>query len=157
MHGLQEPWTLYLHFSNDTEWDDNSYKKICVITYVEEGIALFELLTNELFKSVMFFLMRGNIKPMWEVDENKNGGAFSFKVDMDNIKSIWTNMSYQCIGETLINSDDIQIVNGITFSPKKCFGILKIWTSDCSIQNPSAINYFPGLSDEGCIFKKHIN
>ena len=30
--------------------------------------------------------MRDDIKPMWEVDENVQGGAFSFKVNMDKIK-----------------------------------------------------------------------
>jgi len=157
MHTLENNWTLYSHFSNDTEWDENSYKKICKISSIEEGIGLFDLLTNELFKNVMVFLMREDIKPMWEVKENENGGAFSFKVNMENIKDVWTNMCYECIGESLLNDNDTKIVNGITFSPKKCFGILKIWTKSCDIQCSSNINYFKGLSDEGCIFKKHIN
>ncbi len=157
MHELEDNWTLYLHFSNDTAWDETSYKKICVISTIEEGICLFDILTNELFKSVMFFLMRGDIKPMWEVKENENGGAFSFKVGMDNIKTIWTNMCYQCIGDTLIKDEVTKNVNGISFSPKKCFGILKVWTRTCDIQDPKSINYFDGLTNEGCIFKKHIS
>ena len=156
MHALENKWTLYSHFSNDTNWDENSYKKLYVISNIEEGIALFELISNEKFKNVMFFLMRENIKPLWEVKENEDGGAFSFKVNMDNIKQIWTYMCYECIGETLFNDNDKKLVNGISFSPKKSFGILKIWTKTCEIQDKTAIQLFDGLSDDGCIFKKHI-
>ena len=160
MHELESKWTLYCHYSNDTKWDESSYKKICEISNVEQAIGLFGLITNELFNSAMFFLMRENIKPMWEVDENSQGGAFSFKVNMDNIQNTWSYMCFQCIGETILNYDNStteKYVNGISFSPKKCFGILKIWTRSCEIQEPDVINYFDGMSKEGCIFKKHIS
>ena len=159
MHKLENKWTLYCHYSNDTKWDEDSYKKICVITSLEEGFVLFDLLTSDLFNSVMFFLMRGDIKPMWEVDENMNGGAFSFKVNMENIQNTWSLMCFQCIGESILNMDSShsdKYVNGISFSPKKCFGILKIWTKSCEIQEPEVINYFDGMTKDGCIFKKHI-
>ena len=159
MHKLENKWTLYCHYSNDTKWDEDSYKKICVITSLEEGFVLFDLLTSDLFNSVMFFLMRGDIKPMWEVDENVNGGAFSFKVNMENIQNTWSLMCFQCIGESILNNDNIHVdkyVNGISFSPKKWFGILKIWTKSCEIQEPEVINYFDGMTKDGCIFKKHI-
>ena len=160
MHDLENKWTLYSHFSNDTKWDETSYKKICEISCVEEALVLFNLITNDLFQSVMFFLMRDDIKPMWEVDENANGGAFSFKVSMDNIQKTWANICFQCIGETLIDIDTAignKYINGISFSPKKSFGILKIWTKSCEIQEPNVINYFDGMTKEGCIFKKHIS
>lgn len=159
MHQLESKWTLYSHFSNDTNWDVDSYKKICDITYVEEALVLFNLITNDLFQSIMFFLMRDDIKPMWEVEENASGGAFSFKVNMDTIKNTWENICFQCIGETLIKNDSdnaYKYINGISFSPKKCFGILKIWTKSCEIQDPVVINYFDGMTKDGCIFKKHI-
>ncbi len=159
MHELENKWTLYCHYSNDTKWDEDSYKKICVVTSLEEAFVLFDLLTSDLFNSVMFFLMRGDIKPMWEVDENMNGGAFSFKVNMENIQNTWSLMCFQCIGESILNMDSShadKYVNGISFSPKKCFGILKIWTKSCEIQEPEVINYFDGMTKDGCIFKKHI-
>lgn len=160
MHQLETKWSLYCHYSNDTTWDESSYKKICEISSVEEAIVLFDLITCDLFNSAMFFLMRGTIKPMWEDPENVQGGAFSFKVNMDKIKKTWTHMGFQCIGETVFNvknTETQKYVNGISFSPKKCFGILKIWTKSCELQEPDLINYFDGMSQEGCIFKKHIN
>ena len=39
-------------------------------------------------------------------------------------------MCYECIGETLLNDNDKKLVNGISFSPKKSFGILKIWSNN---------------------------
>jgi hypothetical protein len=46
-------------------------------------------------------------------------------------------------------------INGITISPKRNFCIIKIWLSDCSMQNPSSIVPLDNLTKLGCLFKKH--
>ena len=48
-----------------------------------------------------------------------------------------------------------KVINGITISPKRSFCIVKIWMKNCTIQNPSKLAEIPGLSVQGCIFKKH--
>ena len=59
-------------------------------------------------------------------------------------------------GETLSNNHKLSgVINGITISPKRSFCIVKIWMKNCSIQNPSKLTDIPGLSVQGCIFKKH--
>ena len=35
------------------------------------------------------FLMKDNINPLWEDDNNKNGGCFSFKVFNKDIETVW--------------------------------------------------------------------
>lgn len=155
---LNTKWTLYLHYPNDNNWDENSYKKIDTIETLEGGIILLNKISPNLYKKCMFFLMRENIKPMWEDEENKYGGAFSYKIPEQNLKDIWKGLSYQAIGETLLNDEHESIlVNGITLSPKKNFGIIKIWLKNCTVDDPNAVNYFENISKEDCIFKKHIS
>ena len=106
----------------------------------------------------MFFLMRNCITPIWEDENNINGGAFSYKINNANIKTIWKNICYQTVGESLlIDISNSSNINGITLSPKKNFSILKIWTRNCDITDPQCINYFDEFTSENCIFKKHIS
>ena len=99
--------------------------------------------------------MRNNIKPMWEALENKEGGAFSYKVSNKNIGNVWKNLLCMLTGNSLTNETIEPIVNGITISPKKNFCIIKIWLANCDNQNPEVINQIEGLSSYGCLFKKH--
>jgi hypothetical protein len=156
---LSDKWTLWAHLPHDTNWDINSYHDILTFDTVEEGIALCETLPEKLVKNCMLFLMKNNIKPTWEDPGNIKGGSFSFKVGNKIVHDIWNKLFYTTIGLTL--STDIEFmktVNGITISPKKNFCIVKIWTDNCSKQNPELINspITKGLNLNGCLFKKHI-
>jgi hypothetical protein len=158
-HKLSDKWTLWAHLPHDTNWDINSYHDILTFDTVEEGIALCETLPEKLVKNCMLFLMKNNIKPTWEDPGNIKGGSFSFKVGNKIVHDIWNKLFYTTIGLTL--STDIEFmktVNGITISPKKNFCIVKIWTDNCSKQNPELINspITKGLNLNGCLFKKHI-
>ena len=158
-HKLSDKWTLWAHLPHDTNWDINSYHDILTFDTVEEGIALCETLPEKLVKNCMLFLMKNDIKPTWEDPGNIKGGSFSFKVGNKIVHDIWNKLFYTTIGLTL--STDIEFmktVNGITISPKKNFCIVKIWTDNCSKQNPELINSpsTKGLNLNGCLFKKHI-
>ena len=144
-------WTLYAHLPYDTDWTINSYKKIQTITTKNELINLYGKLPDEIVKNCMLFLMKNNIKPMWEDINNKQGGSFSFRVDNNKIIDKWRLISYLFISDTIIPNTQ---VNGITISPKKNFCIIKIWMCDCSNKNPELISV-DGLSNQSCLFKKH--
>ena len=103
----------------------------------------------------MLFLMKNNIKPLWEDNENINGGSFSYKLSNKIVISIWKELSFLLIGETLIKNNSNQ-VNGITISQKKNFCIIKIWLKTCNLTNPKIVTYPKNLSSTGCIFKKHL-
>jgi hypothetical protein len=143
-HLLNDTWILYAHLPHDTDWTLNSYKQILKISSAEE------------IQNCMLFLMRKHIKPIWEDENNKNGGCFSYKINNKYVSDIWRKLSCLLVGESLINEKMTNKVNGITISPKKHFCIIKIWMKDCSIQNPDVINYFEGISSQGSLFKKHI-
>ena len=155
-HKLFGKWVLWAHLPHDTDWSIRSYKKIMNISSVEEMIKLNDALPEKLIKNCMLFLMRDGINPMWEDPKNKDGGCFSFKVGNKFVASVWEKLSYAIVGET-VSKDKMMlpIINGITISPKKSFCIIKIWLSNCSIQNPQNIIEIEHLDIHGCLFKKH--
>lgn len=155
-HQLYDKWTLYAHLPHDTDWSIDSYKCLMTIQTIEEGIALIETLPEVMIKNCMLFLMRKNIKPIWEDEKNRKGGCFSYKVSNKNVFRAWKNLCYLMFGETISkNNDFLSCVNGITISPKKNFCIIKIWMKNCTNQNVSYIENVGGLDKHGVLFKKH--
>ena len=155
---LYDKWTLWAHLPHDTNWTFESYIRILTFNSVEEIIMLLETLPNEIITNCMLFIMRDGIKPMWEDPKNIKGGCFSYKINNKNVVSIWKNLSYSLVGESLTEQNSARpAINGITISPKKNFCIVKIWFSNCNHQNPSIIIDDIGISSQGCLFKTHIS
>jgi len=156
-HLLSDKWTLWAHLPHNTDWSFDSYIPIYTFSTIEDVIAITETLPPVLIENCMLFLMKYNIKPIWEDPQNRNGGCFSYKVSNKYVHRIWKDLTYITVGNTLSNNNSfVKNVTGITISPKKNFCIIKIWLSDCSNQNPTIIsNEVKGLSSQGCIFKKH--
>ena len=104
----------------------------------------------------MLFVMRTNITPRWEDENNKNGGCFSFKVINKYVMSVWKDLLYSLCGETIFTeTKQNELITGITISPKKNFCIIKIWMKNCSVQDVNLIVSIPNLTKQGCLFKKH--
>lgn len=161
IHKLNNAWTLWLHLPHDTNWDINSYKKIYTFSYLEEAIALFNNIEDNLVLNCMLFIMREDIQPIWEDEKNKNGSCMSYKINNRLVYNIWKEMSLFMIGESLINNIDVQKnINGLTVSPKKNFCIIKLWFSDGVDEKTNIeinnINNINELKNFDGIFKKHI-
>lgn len=156
-HFLIDKWNLYYHLPYDKSWDKTSYKIIMNdINTVEKVIGVTEILPEEVIKNCMLFMMRDGILPLWEDVNNRNGGAFSFKILNKSVSLVWKNLVYVLCGETLTrNKIHMNLINGISISPKKSFCIVKIWLKDCSIQEPDILIDIKDLSKVGCLFKKH--
>ena len=153
---LLDKWVLYTHLPNDDSWSIESYRRVMGFNTLEDGVALAKNLPEIAVKRCMLFLMRSEVEPRWEDPHNKNGGCFSYKVANKQIVQGWTNLMYSVMGETIF--EDMALnkqVTGITISPKRSFSIIKIWLKDCKLQDPNKINAIPGLSLEGCVFKRH--
>jgi len=157
LHYLQNKWTLWAHLSNDTEWSLNSYKNITTFNSVESILILYENLPENIIKYCMLFIMKKGITPVWEDEENRNGGCFSYKISNKIVPQIWKNLSYSLMGETISDNDSFNNnINGITISPKRNFCIVKIWISNCDNTDPNIIKNIDGLISNECFFKKHI-
>jgi len=156
-HDLSRKWSLWTHLPHDTDWTINSYKEVYELSSVEETIALTESLPEVLVTNCMLFIMRKGIVPVWEDPNNRTGGCFSYKVLNKQVYSIWKELTYMLVGETLSsNKKFTETITGITISPKKSFCIIKVWTSTCEYQNASIItDEIKGLTSMGCLFKKH--
>ena len=152
---LSDTWTLWAHLPHDTDWSVKSYKKIITFNTVDEAVALYETIPALMVKNCMLFLMRKDIKPMWEDSKNKDGGCFSYKIKNNQVHETWKRVSYMLIGNMLSSNAKSQI-NGVTVSPKKNFCVLKIWMETCEEQNPKVVNPKSGVSSDGCLFKRHI-
>jgi hypothetical protein len=156
-HPLKDHWTLWAHLPHDTDWSVKSYKKIHTTGSVEETVALTETLPEVLVKNCMLFFMRDGITPVWEDPQNRHGGCFSYKIPNKSVCEVWRDLSYVLTGETISpQASFTSCVTGITISPKKNFCIIKIWMRTTENQNPNSVTKeVPGLSPQGCIFKKH--
>jgi len=155
-HKLNSFWNFYIHLQNDDDWSYTSYHNITTLKYAEEAILLNEEIPFDLIKKTMLFVMRNNIKPMWEDIQNQDGGGFSFKVHNKNIESVWKKLFYLLMGESLTNSSNFESINGISLSPKKSFCIVKIWMKNCKMVNPTIFQDIEYMDKNGCIFKKHV-
>jgi hypothetical protein len=152
MHVLSEEWTLWAHLPQNSDWSLQSYIKIMTARHVEELISLVYSLHEKLITECMLFFMRGNITPLWEDDENKQGGCFSYKVSQ-RIPDVWKNILFSVSGNTLTKEKAFNsTINGISISPKKNFCIVKLWMKTCKYKDASIIQL---LKPDGCIFKAH--
>ena len=154
MHALENKWTLYSHLPHDTDWSLKSYQNIVNIECIEQLVSIFEVIPDKMIKNCMLFVMKDKITPLWEDENNRNGGCFSYKIANNDVPNVWKNLCYLLVGETL--SKKKANITGLTISPKKNFCIIKIWLGDCNNQNPQDITYFNGIDAQGCLYKKHL-
>lgn len=149
MHDLDNNYTLWIHMLYDNDWSINSYKKIYSFNTIEKAACLIENLNSEIIEKTMIFLMKNDIKPIWEVEENKKGGCFSYKITTCYIYELWKKMSYMLIGNSMIDDNIIvKNINGISISPKKNYCIFKIWINDVANFKESSIYDFIKYSIE---------
>lgn len=161
-NNLLDSWNIWVHF-NDNNWDIDSYKNIFTINNKIELKDFLNLTLDIFFENSMFFIMRNNIKPLWEDVNNINGGNYSFKINCINMKSTLKNLLEIIISNNLeINNENNETnnkINGISLSYKKNFYILKIWINNCdpNFKIIHFIDKIKELKNYKYIFKKHNN
>jgi hypothetical protein len=156
LHPLSSKWVLYAHLPHDTDWSLDSYKKLMDIKLLEDVISLNNKLPDTMITNCMLFLMKNNIKPVWEDDENREGGCFSYKINNLEIVDTWKELSYLLLGETITEDKELlSNINGITVSPKRNFCIVKVWLKNCSYTDSEVLNVPESMSKFGVLFKKH--
>ena len=153
---LEYTWTVWIHFPYDTNWNIESYTKLCDISTIERLVYVMKSMES-ITKNCMVFIMKKGVLPLWEHEQNKGGGAFSYKIPEQNMMAFWNALVFRMIGCTLLkNSSDMSYVNGVTISPKKSFHIIKLWFKEykgkeSSIENIS-INDDVNITHEGKIY-----
>ena len=153
---LNNKWSIWYHHQKNS-WKLESYKKIFEINNIEE-FWIFNDNIDRLggINSQHYFMMREDITPIWEDENNKNGGCWSIKIPLERSYELWIKLSMYIIGETLTNNDFL--INGISVCAKNnTTSVVKIWIND---NNLNSIQNLPTdiLNEYGfnIIYKSHI-
>lgn len=152
---LQSSWNLYFHDPFNNNWDKKSFYNIYTINNINEFWDLFNSI-KKFMNTGMFFLMRNNIIPLWEEEENKNGGYISYKIKNSSFITEIEEILIKLLSEKTLKDNyikDYNIVNGISISPKKHFSIVRIWLKNMKYNDLKYFNVDPEIT----FIKKHIH
>jgi hypothetical protein len=165
MYNLNNQWTCWIHYQNDNVWTLDRYQNITTLITLKDAVLFIENLDENIIKKTMLFFMKDSILPLWESEDNINGGCFSYKISNVNIVNIFKILLYKILGNTL-SDDEVTLnnINGISISPKKNFCIIKIWMRNKNIisnydftsnKDPFAIHTIFNIEEQLCVFKEH--
>lgn len=125
---LAYEYVLWVHSVQNTDWSINGYKKLCSIKTVSDFWKLFNNIGKLNFKNNNFFLMKKDITPIWEDENNRGGGICSLRVEMDQALKVYESLCVFLMCEKLV--DNVADINGISITPKNNWSIIKIWNRD---------------------------
>ena len=125
-YNINNEWNIWYHSITDNNWDKKSYQKLITLRNLLDYQLIKDTFEQNHYQNGMFFCMKGNIAPLWEDPENREGGCLSFKVGSINIMHDWNDILFKCINENILTSNN-DVINGISISPKKEFNIIKVW------------------------------
>jgi hypothetical protein len=126
---LNDIWSVYFHNPISNNWERDGYVKINDVSTIEDFWQTYREIKNHIHVG-MFFFMREHIFPKWDDPDNKYGSFLSFKVLKDDIEDFSEKILMHLLGESLLvesYAEKWNHINGISFSPKKNFSIVKIW------------------------------
>lgn len=125
-------WTVWVHKSDCQVWTENSYTNVYVINSIGSfwrffnNFHLLDKVRNQLF------IMRNKIKPIWEDNENRNGGICSIKLDCHSKQGksdigvvAMTAVCMLIMNETFVQHNEE--INGISYSIKNRSVLIKVW------------------------------
>ena len=115
---------------------EKQIKPIAEFDSIEDFWAIFQHLRkpDSCRPGIEFQLFRGNIKPKWEDDNNKNGGKVSIKLCKGYTTIIWEEIIFALIGDVLPDN-----INGIVVSTRKEMNKLSIWFNNWNEDNNNNI------------------
>lgn len=124
-YNLNNDWVIYFHDFMDTNWNRESYEKLVSIDNVVDFWTIFNIIKDKLSVG-MFFFMKKNIFPKWDDNENTKMSYMSIKILKTNASIFMEKILVHLMSETLY-TDNPDLINGLSISPKKNFCICKIW------------------------------
>jgi hypothetical protein len=125
---LPNVYVLWCHHVHDKDWSIGGYTKLYTLKTVADFWKLFNNIDKLSPKVNNFFLMKEDTEPIWEHVNNRDGGICSFKIEMDNSLKVYEDLCLRLMCNKLV--DNPEDINGISFSPKNNWSIIKIWNKD---------------------------
>jgi hypothetical protein len=136
---FKNTWNLWVHHNKDV-WDVSGYKKLYTINNALDFWKLFNSWEEiDGLLSKQFFLMKNNITPIWEDEQNKNGGCWSLKVIDYEADDLFELLSVLMVSEELSNLPDT--ITGLSICLKKNNTVvIKIWNNNKNNSNIDLLN-----------------
>jgi len=139
-HPLEHEWTFWY----DKRWVrggevsyENNLKKIGTFGTVEDFWRHYNHMAKpaQLEWDSNYYLFKKGIKPMWEDEENHNGGSWLIVIrrDVEKCNTYWEKLLLGMIGETLEEDDEIC---GAVLARRKAMDKISLWNRNL---NPDAI------------------
>jgi hypothetical protein len=166
-------YRLLAHHNADSNWNFNSYHHVTTLKTWEDVSKLFNTLNLTTYKSNIgnfdFFIMKNEISPLWEDEENRCGSICSIKIDtLKDGYNILKTLFINICNNTLMNISknnvpNWNIINGVSFSCKKIenvssaveqdYSMIKIWFKTNYTQFDNIDKYFN--DDINALLKKY--
>jgi len=123
---LNTHWTIYIHNISETDWSLESYKKVYVIRKITDFWTFFNNFTD--FQKFNFYVMRGDIKPVYEDINNTNGYSYSYIIPGKKINDTFIHCLAEMLCEKLVDIKNYNEVCGASLVPKSNnISIFKVW------------------------------
>jgi hypothetical protein len=123
---FENEWNLWYHHEKDN-WSISGYRKLYTIRNISDFWSLYNN-WNKIggINYKHLFLMKNDIKPLWEDPENINGGCWSYKINDYMINEVWEFLSIYLVTDNIIKNKDN--ICGISICNKKNNNaVVKIW------------------------------
>ena len=139
---LQNKFVFWYHIIN-TSYDQDykaQIKKLAQFETLEDFWAIFQYLKkpDDCKQPIEFQLFKEGIAPMWEDENNKNGGRIALKLRKEFSNLVWEELVFAFIGGYFAKEIKDEI-NGLVINCKKDFNTLQIWTKSFSDEVTSGI------------------
>ena len=139
---LQNKFVFWYHIIN-TSYDQDytaQIKKLAQFETLEDFWAIFQYLKkpDDCKQPIEFQLFKEGIAPMWEDENNKNGGRIALKLRKEFSNLVWEELVFAFIGGYFAKEIKDEI-NGLVINCKKDFNTLQIWTKSFNEEVTSGI------------------
>lgn len=137
---LKYNWNLWFHHEKDN-WKISGYKNFYKIETVSDFWKFYNNwdkvggITNK-----HFFLMKEDVSPIWEDNNNINGGCWSFKIQEEQAEDLWEDLSTYLVCGTLCPSISEQILGLSICLKKNSNTVVKIWNNNSKNNSLKLIN-----------------
>ena len=123
-------WYHIIDTSSDQDYK-SQIKKLAQFETLEEFWSIFQYLKkpDDFKQPIEIQLFKDGITPMWEDENNKNGGRISLKLRKEYSNLVWEELIFAFIGG-YFDKEIKDEINGLVMNCKKDFNTLQIWTKN---------------------------
>ena len=123
-------WYHIIDTSSDQDYKAQ-IKKLAQFETLEDFWAIFQYLKkpDDFKQPIEIQLFKDGITPMWEDENNKNGGRISLKLRKEYSNLVWEELIFAFIGG-YFDKEIKEEINGLVMNCKKDFNTLQIWTKN---------------------------